>query len=344
METDISSYGIFQVKRHCAVGEMYHFKCYNNDENTSGEIKRRPYLLIEDAIGYAHKYKFARITSAYIKGESIPIVSNSNNRISFISLSSIIEMKYNSIKNNRSGLFYSREFVDMVKSILLYKYINAAIDSKYISYLVDYLYYYNKQVAEGAFNYDGSLPYIELSDIIDTDRVRCFKQCSDSTCLITKDILGKSDNKDCSDKSDNVKKETSIIKEDDKKKSKPVVCEDESVYTEDLKYIRECLDPDKENTNILSAFNAYKENKCDIKSLAASANISYDKAKYYIRFINDYPAIERSKAYRKKMKEREESLKIAEQASAEVDEVLKGCDYKINPPKKRHKRRRKRRQ
>lgn len=338
METDISSYGIFQVKRHCAVGEIYHFKCYNNDENTSGEIKRRPYLLIEDAIGYAHKYKFARITSIYVKGESIPIVSNNNNRISFISLSSIIEMRYSSIKNNRSGFFYSREFVDMVKSILLYKYIDATIDSKYISYLADYLYYYNKQVAEGAFNYDGVLPYIDLSDIIDTDKVKSFDQFTDSCCLITKDIIGKSENKN----GNNIK--VSDNKDQLNEKKNPIICEDESVYTEDLKYIRECLDPNKENINILSAFNTYKENKCDIKSLAASANISYDKAKYYIRFINNYPAIERSKAYRKKMKEREESLKIAEQASAEVDEVLKGCDYKINPPKKRHKRRRKRRQ
>ena len=112
MKSILSNDGIFQVAKNVTQGGLYHFKSYNNDNNSS-EPKTRPHLLIDDAYGYSHKYKFLAVTSSYNDGTSIPIVSNNNSRLSFVSLSSMIEMGRSYIDecvNDYGTIYFSKEF------------------------------------------------------------------------------------------------------------------------------------------------------------------------------------------------------------------------------------------
>ena len=100
----------------------------------------------------------------------------------------------------------------------------------------------------------------------------------------------------------------------------------------------------------LDAFAKFKEGEYDYKSLALHSGVDYNKAYYYTRFINNYPAIERSIKYRNKMNNNDdENINIENYENINnvdseiVSNTLNGCNYKIkNNNRKRKKRRRKR--
>ena len=137
---------------------------------------------------------------------------------------------------------------------------------------------------------------------------------------------------------------SSIIKEEE------IINDDESKYDKDIIFIRNCIDPDHENDKILDAFAKFKEGEYDYKSLALHSGVDYNKAYYYTRFINNYPAIERSIKYRNKMNNNDdENINIENYENINnvdseiVSNTLNGCNYKIkNNNRKRKKRRRKR--
>lgn len=333
MKSILSNDGIFQVAKNVTQGGLYHFKSYNNDNNSS-EPKTRPHLLIDDAYGYSHKYKFLAVTSSYNDGTSIPIVSNNNSRLSFVSLSSMIEMGRSYIDecvNDYGTIYFSKEFAEMCKYIYLYKQLNVPIEEKYVIYLSKYLDEYNRMVDEDKFIYNGEIPKIEITDIINFETIRYCKIVKESENIIDNSIIHTRIDS------------SSIIKEEE------IINDDESKYDKDIIFIRNCIDPDHENDKILDAFAKFKEGEYDYKSLALHSGVDYNKAYYYTRFINNYPAIERSIKYRNKMNNNDENINIENYENINnvdseiVSNTLNGCNYKIkNNNRKRKKRRRKR--
>lgn len=324
MKSILSNDGIFQVAKNMAKGGLYHFKSYNNDNNST-EPKRRPHLLIDNTYAFSHNYKFLAITSSYNKGTSIPIVSNTNSRLSFVSLSSIIEMgrQYLDGCSNEYGVIYfDNEFTDMCKYIYLYKQLNIPIEKKYVVYLDNYLKEYNRMVDEDKFLYDnGTVPKIYIEDIINFDTIKYCNIENTSNTIIDKNLFCiKYDIKE------------TIIENDN---SDDTI--DESNFDKDLLFIRDCLDPEHENDKILDAFSKFKEGKYDYKSLASESGIDYRRVYYYTRFINNYPAIERSIKYRNKINN--EDINTID--NPEVENTLEGCQYRVKNHRKRRRRKRK---